>query len=138
MKKILPAFLLILLVSCTKESLNAPGKNVTTLNKTAAVSYKDNSISITDFKAQATANNIEVGFTTLFEKNIVRLEILRGYTSSNLCSIYKQDITSDSYSAVRYSTSDLNENKSSSLYYMVKYTLANGDWGYTPAFKLSF
>lgn len=101
-----------------------------------SVTYKDNSILVTDFKAQATDKGIEVGFTTLFEKDIVKLEILKGITTTNLCSIYQQNVTADSYSAIQYSTQDINENKSSFLYYMVKYTLVNGDWGYTPVYKL--
>lgn len=129
MKRILPALLLMFLVSCSKESITAP--------RDTAVSYKDNSISVVDFKAQSGNNGIEVTFTTLYEKNIVKLEILKGLTSNNLCSIYRQDVSASSYSAVTYSTSDADVNKASDIYYMVKYTLADGNWGYTPVFKLS-
>jgi uncharacterized lipoprotein YajG len=136
-KKIIPALLLMLLVACTKQSLTAPTSTTQTVAANTAVTYKDNSISIVNFKAQPTDKTIEVAFTTLYAKNIVRLEILRGLSANNLCSIYKQEVSADSYSAIVYNTSDANENGASEIYYMVKYTLANGDWGYTPVFTLS-
>lgn len=137
MKKIIPALLLILFASCTKQSLTVP--KTTNQNATAntAVTYKDNNISVVEFKALPDKGNIKVTFTTLYEKNIVKLEILKGMTANKLCGIYKDDVKSDSYTAVQYSTSDTNENKVSDVFYMVKYTLANGDWGYTSVFKLS-
>ncbi len=136
MKTILPALFLLLLVSCTKESV-APAKADNQSVTTAAVSYKDNSISVINFKARPTDKGIEVIFTTLFEKNIVKLEVLRGCTATNLCSIYQQSIMADSYAVNQYSTYDFNDSKAAALYYMVKYTLASGDWGYTPVFKLA-
>ena len=137
MKTILSALFFLALVSCTKESVTVP-KPVKDFIGATSVTYKDNSISVIDFKAQPTDNGIVVGFTTLFEKDITRLEILKGSTATNLCSIYQQNVEADSYSALQYSTRDINENKLPSLYYMVKYTLANGDWGYTPVYKLNF
>jgi len=136
MKFFLPALLLILLTSCTKEPLSVPGAVTQNLAAITAVAYKDNSISIIDFKAQQGSGAIQVKFTTLYEKNIVKLEILRGLTENNLCSIYKQDVNSDSNAAIQYYTSDSSNNNEPAIYYMIKYTLANGDWGYTPVFKL--
>ena len=75
-------------------------------------------------------------FTTLYEKNIVKLEILRGVTANNLCSIFKQEVSADSYAVIKYSTLDQDNNTGDAVYYMVKYTLTNGDWGYTPVFQL--
>lgn len=137
MKRILPALLFILLFSCTKESVVAPKATNQTIAANTAVTYKDNSISVVNFQAWTENNEIKVGFTTLYEKNIVKLEILKGLSINNLCSIYTQRVAANSYSSTQYSTSDVNENKVSNIYYMVKYTLANGDWGYTPVFKLS-
>ena len=137
MKRIIPALLLLLLASCSKESITAPKATNQAFAANTAVSYKDNSISVVDFKAQSANSDIEVTFTTLYEKNIVKLEILKGLTASNLCSIYKQEVSANSYSAVKYSINDADAGKTSAVYYMVKYTLADGNWGYTPVFKLS-
>ena len=136
MKTIITALLLITLASCTKDAVTAPAAASQTIAANKAVSYKDNSISVINFKAQATNNAIAVTFTTLYEKDIASLEILKGLSANNLCSIYKQRISSNSYATNQYSTNDTNDNNASDIYYMVKYTLQNGDWGYTPVFKL--
>ncbi len=137
MKIILPALLLVLLTSCTKNTLTPPKTGGQNFAANTVVTYKDNSISVVNFKAQPDSNGIKVTFTTMYVKQIVRLEILRGFTDNNLCSIYRQGVNADSYSATEYRTSDTNDHKHAAIYYMVKYTLANGDWGYTPVFKLS-
>ena len=125
----------MLLTSCTKETLTAPKSSNQNIAVNSAVTYQDNSISIVDFKARQNNNAINVTFTTLYEKNIVKLEILRGVTANNLCSIFKQEVSADSYAVIKYSTLD-QDSTGDAVYYMVKYTLTNGDWGYTPVFQL--
>src|SRR4051794_23111717 len=137
MKSFLPALMLMLLTSCTKETLTTPKSVNQSTRVNTAVSYKDNSISIVDFKARQDNKTIDITFTTLYVKNIVALEVLRGLTETNLCSIYKQEVSTNTDSAIRYNASDQNDNKANAIFYMVKYTLANGDWGYTPVYKLT-
>jgi hypothetical protein len=137
MKNLIPALLLVLIVACTKETLTEPKSINTNIAANTTVSYKSSSITIVDFKAQQESRGINVTFTTLYEKNIVRLEILKGLTANNLCSIYKQEISTNSDLATNYSTSDQNNENVNTIYYMVKYTLTDGDWGYTPVFKLT-
>ena len=137
MRTIIFALLLTLIVSCTKESVTAAATANQSFAPNTAVAYKDNSISVADFKAQPGNRNIKVSFTTLYEKNIVKLEVLKGLTANHLCSIYTQQVTANSYSSINYSTGDVNDAKATVIYYMIKYTLVNGDWGYTPVFQLS-
>jgi len=137
MKNLIPVLIVVILTSCIRETLTAPKSLNQNITANTPVSYKDNSISIVDFKAQQDTNAINVTFTTLYEKDIARLEILRGLTANNLCSIYKQKINSDSFSPVKYNMRDQNNDSITTIYYMVKYTLANGNWGYTPVFQLS-
>jgi hypothetical protein len=136
MKNFIPALLLLLLTSCTTKTFTEPKSSSQNITANTALSYKDNSISIVDFMAQQDNNAINVTFITLYEKNIAKLEILKGLTANNLCSMYKQEISSDSFSPVKYLTSDQNNDNTDTLYYMVKYTLTDGNWGYTPVFKL--
>src|SRR4051812_35774790 len=137
MKNLIPALLLILFITCTKKTLTEPKSINTDIVANTTVSYKNSNIIIVDFKAQQDSRGIIVTFTTLYEKNIVRLEILKGPTANNLCSIYKQEVSTDSDSVNKYSTSDQNNDNVNTMYYMVKYTLTKGDWGYTPVFKLT-
>jgi hypothetical protein len=52
--------------------------------------------------------------------------MLKLLIQSRLCSIYKESVVAGSYPATQYSTRDANENKVPNIYYIVKYTLANG------------
>lgn len=137
MKKYLPLLLLIVLVACEKQPVTTPTIVANPeLVANAVVAFKDNNISVTNFKAQPADNGVTVSFTTLYQKNIVRLEVLRGLTDNSLCSIFAQPVGGDSFSATTYTTRDKNDYQASEMYYMIKYTLATGDWGYTSVFKL--
>lgn len=129
MKHLLTALSILCLVACNKQS-DTPDQKVTS----SIITYKSDNISITNFKAEPVDNKVQVGFTTVYQKGVKSLEILRGVTSTTLCSIYKTNITADSDSALQYATEDTTS--SPDLYYIVKYTLQNNDWGYTPMYKL--
>ncbi len=131
MKHLLFSFLIIGFVSCSKEEVTAPS-SVTI--SSSAISYSSANIVIQNFKAQSSNKDITVGFSTSFQKDVKTLEILKGNTPNNLCSIYKTDSTGYSGTVIQYSTEDTKT--ASTLYYIVKYTLQDGDWGYTPVFTL--
>lgn len=141
MKRVLPALflLMVFLDACTRESITtpeAPALHSPSVYRTP-VSYKDAHISIINLKAEKwNREEVNVAFTTLFEKDVVKLEVLRGISAVQLCSIYQIAKGKDSYSATLYTTSDMHEKSSPSLFYMVKYTLEDGNWGYTPVFQL--
>ena len=134
MKQLLPIIaLLITLVSCSKENITAP--QTISVQSSAPISYSSANIAIAGFKAATASQAITVGFTTTFQKNIKTLEILRGTTPNNLCSIYKTDGNISSNASLQYTTAD--DESASVVYYMVKYTLTDNDWGYTPVFTLA-
>lgn len=133
MKKFLFGFIFIAFISCSKENLSSPA--AASIQKSSpAISFTSSNISISEFKAQTGSDSITVGFTTTFQKNVKSLEILRGATPNNLCSIYKTNIAADSYSSLHYTTGDAQI--LSTQYYIIKYTLQDNDWGYTPVFTL--
>ena len=68
MKILLPALLLMLLVSCTTKTLTVPKSINQNITANTPVSYKDNSISIVNFKAQQGIGTINLTFTTLVRK----------------------------------------------------------------------
>ena len=134
MKQLLPIIaLLITLVSCSKENVSAP--TTASVQSSAPISYSSSNIAIAGFKAAGGSDAITVSFTTTFQKNIRTLEILRGTTPNNLCSIYKTDGNTSSFASLQYTTGDTET--ASVVYYMVKYTLTDNDWGYTPVFTLA-
>ncbi len=134
MKNSLSSFFLICVIflSCSKENLSSP--LAASIQTSSSISFTGNNISIQNFKAQESNNQITVGFTTSFQKDIKSLEILRGVSRTNLCSIYKTNGLDTSTTAIQYSTEDTQT--APTLYYIVKYTLQDGDWGYTPIFTL--
>jgi len=137
-KKLIPALLLITFMSCTKEQITSPVPNNQSVSASSSpISLKTDNIFINDFKAQqAGGNKTIVSFNTLFQKEVKTLEILKGTSENNLCSIYIVDITDDTFSSIQYLTEDKPGANSASLYYMVKFTLQNNDWGYTPVYTL--
>ncbi len=133
MKNLLIAFILLTFVSCSKEDVSAP--KTASIQTSSPISFKSENIAIEGFKAAEADNVITVDFTTTFQKNVKSLEILRGTTPNNLCSIYKTDGNANSYAPVKYATDD--KETVSEVYYVVMYTLNNNDWGYTPLFTLA-
>lgn len=125
-------FTCILFLSCTKENATSPA--AASIQTSSPVSFTSNNISIQNFKAQGASNQINVGFTTSFQRDVQSLEILRGESRTNLCSIYKTNGSGNSTAVIQYATNDTQT--ASVLYYIVKYTLQDGDWGYTPIFTL--
>ena len=137
MRKLLPLLLIVLCASCTKEQITSPN-TIKNQSPASSISYNDDNIAVTNFKAQAAGDGITVSFTTSFQKDISKLEILKGIAATNLCSVYSKQITADSYKNTIYQFTDSNEQGSPVLFYMLKYSLKNGNWGYTPVVKLNF
>ena len=122
----------VLVISCTKKDVVTP---VTVVQEIEAMVYEDANISVRDFKAQQTENaEITVSFTTLYEKNITKIEVMSGITEDRLCTIYKVDKTGNSSQTLHYAFSDA-DIESSAIYYMIRYTLNDGNWGYTSVYK---
>ena len=132
-KNLLIAFVLLTFASCSKENLSAP--KTASIPTSSPISYTSENIAIAGFKAAEADNVITIDFTTTFQKNVKSLEILRGFTPNNLCSIYKTDGNVSSFASLKYVTDD--KESASQVYYIVKYTLTNNDWGYTPLFTLA-
>ncbi|MGI8950666.1 MAG: hypothetical protein ACR2FN_03670 [Chitinophagaceae bacterium] len=134
LKEVILLFCLpIIIVSCSKNNdLSAPAN----LQAGAPISYSNASISIINFKAvEISKNNLKISFSTLYEKNIQKLELFSGSTETQLCSIYQQNESENSLQKIDYSITDT-DIKGTVMYYMIKFTLTDGNWGYTPVYKL--
>ncbi|HNE93670.1 MAG TPA: hypothetical protein PKZ66_06090, partial [Chitinophagaceae bacterium] len=80
------------------------------------------------------SNSIQIDFSTLYEKNISKIEIMSGETPNYLCAVYTVNLTINSAQLKNYSVTD-SKTSSSTAYYMIKYTLNNGDFGFTNVIK---
>jgi hypothetical protein len=137
MKKIVLAFSFITLLgaACSKnnEDFSLPAlKNESSL----PVNYADTSIGIADFKVtKETDGTIVVHFSTLYTQEIASIEIMKGETTNYLCTFYSIHHLANSSSKTNYTVIDATH-KTQEVYYMLRYLLNNGNWGYTPIFKL--
>lgn len=134
MKKIFTFFLLVQsLISCSKKDVAAPEA---ALPQEQAIVYTDAHIAVKDFKAVMSApGSVMVQFSTLYEHNIKQIEIMSGSTENQLCSMYNITKSTNSTQTLSYSILDPKP-KNATSYYMIRYTLKSGDWGYTPVYKL--
>jgi hypothetical protein len=121
----------LLLSSCSKEDITTPVQKVST-----PVSYKDANINISDFKAsQVSSADLQVSFSVLYANNVQSIQVLSGATANQLCSFYQVAVAGNSSTPTGFSVDDTNI-KGSTMYYMIKFTLTNGNWGYTPVYSL--
>lgn len=137
MKKIALAFSLIALLasacSKTNEDFTLPAsKNESSL----PVNYADASIGITDFKVTKENNGaVVVHFSTLYTQEITSIEIMKGETANYLCTFHNINPVPNSSAKTNYTVVDATH-KTGEVYYMLRFLLSDGNWGYTPVFKL--
>lgn len=123
--------LFIFLVSCSKQALVVPQSTQKQLF------YKDGNIAISDMSAvQKDASTVTISFATVYETNVSKIEVMSGATTTQLCTIGQLDISGNSDKPANYSVDDSNI-KGTTMYYMLRYTLNTGDWGYTPLVSVS-
>lgn len=133
MKKLfLVLFIPVLLIACTKQNITRP--NVIA-QETKVLAYEDANISLKDFKVEKnTKGEVAVQFVTTYEKNLKKIEVMRGSTENYLCSICEVNKKGNSEKYINYQF-NTSMPASATSYYMIRYTLNNGDWGYTPLYK---
>lgn len=120
----------VILISCSKQALVIPQTTQKTFYKDANITVSAMSATLKD------AATVTVNFATANETNIKKIEVMSGNTQNQLCTISEVDITGNSNTNVNYSVDDTNL-KGSTMYYMLRYTLNSGDWGYTPLVSVS-
>lgn len=120
----------VILISCSKQALVIP-------QTTQKTFYKDANITVSEMSAtQKDTATVTVNFATANETNIKKIEVMSGNTQNQLCTISEVNITGNSNTNVNYSVDD-NNLKGNTMYYMLRYTLNTGDWGYTPLVSVS-
>jgi hypothetical protein len=133
MKKILPLIIAItVFASCSKEASVIEPTDSTSINQ---LFFKDNNLAVYSISAGiGTTTSNKIDFSTLYEKNITKLELMSGETPNYLCAIYSANLSANSSQLKNYSVVE-NNPKGNTMYYMIRYSLANGDWGYTNVLK---
>jgi hypothetical protein len=113
------------LFSCTKQVTTHPGAaNQNTF-------FRDANVVVENMTAKPTeAGTITISFSTVFESNINRIELMSGADASNFCTTQAADITGNSSAHKSYSFSDANI-KSDTMCYLLRFKDNNGNWAYS-------
>jgi len=132
MKKFLSAVItVIVLASCSKKDVACPQAESQVAGK---VFYKDANVAIADISGSTQGAAVKLQFASLYEKNVVRMEIMSGPYENMLCFLDAEDIPATSLQRKTYNITESNAT-SNTRYYVIKYTLKSGGWILTPAFK---
>lgn len=124
-------FLLIILtglslVSCTKKVSTPTGA----VNQN--VFFQNANVVVENMVAVPTATSaVTINFSTAFENNISRIELMSSTSTNTFCTTQTVDVTGNSSSKKNYSLSDTNV-KGSTMYYMLRFKDNTGNWIYSP------
>lgn len=126
MKKLIFVFFTgICLVSCSKKDITSPGA----ANQT--IFFKNANVEVEDLKtSQQPGNSVAISFSTAYENNIQRIEIMSSGNESTFCSIQGVNTGSNSQSLKSYSFQDTNL-RSKTMYYMLRFKDNSGNWTYS-------
>ena len=112
------------IISCSKQ-VSAP-QGAASQN----MFFQNANVAVKDMAAKPTASNIvTISFTTLFQNNISRIELMSGTTANNFCTAQYADI-SNSVNSKSYSFTDVNV-KAGTMYYLLRFKNNNGDYAYS-------
>ena len=120
-----------LCISCTKKDLVTPDTK-----DPETYYYQDSYVGVLNLDAkQAGDNLITVSFKTSYEKGIAKIELMSSGDKSNFCTIKVMYPNENSANAKLYSFADT-QIKGNPMYYLLRFTYSNGDWGYTPYYSI--
>ncbi len=128
-KNLFAVIAIVAFASCSQKDVTEPEPQVT-----GNVFYKDANVAIADVKALGQGNALKLQFSSLYEKNVAKMEIMSGPYENMLCFIHEEPIPTNSLQRKNYNITEDNGN-TSNRYYVIKYTLKSGGWILTPAFK---
>ena len=123
-----------LLVILTGVSIASCTKTISTPSGVANqnVFFKDADVIVENMVAVPTTNSsITINFSTKFENNISRIELMSSATGSTFCTTQAIDVTGNSSVKKNYSFNDSNL-KGNTMYYLLRFKNNNGDWSYSP------
>ena len=126
MKKYLSIILTgVILFSCSKKEISAPGA------ANQNIFYKDANVAVQNLQASQTASGIvSISFSTVYETNITRIELMSSASANTFCVIQGVDTDSDSQTHKLYSFQDTDV-KGDMMYYLLRFEDDLGNWTYS-------
>lgn len=126
MKKLIFVFVTgFFLVACSKKEISSPEA------ATQNVFFKNANVEVENLQVnQLSGNEVSVNFSTAYENNIQRIELMSSASVNTFCSIDGVDTQSNSQSLKNYSFQD-NNIKGNVMYYMLRFEDNYGNWTYS-------
>jgi hypothetical protein len=115
----------VILLSCSKKDISTPGA------ANQDLFYKDANIAVENLQACQTANGIiTVRFSTVYEKNVYRIELMSSATTSSFCTAQGINTDGNSTSVKDYAFEDANL-KGGTMYYLLRFKNDLDEWTYS-------
>ena len=112
------------MVSCTKK-VSTPGA------ANQSIFFQDANVTVENISAVPTASKaVTVSFSTVFESNLSRIELMSSATGNTFCTRESVDVSGNSSIKKNYSFNDTNL-KGSTMYYMLRFKDNYGNWTYS-------
>jgi hypothetical protein len=126
MKKLVFVFFTgIFLVSCSEKEVSTPGA------ANQNVFFKSANVEVEDLQAsQISVDAVTVNFSTIYENNIKRIELMSSASANTFCSIQGVNTESNSQALKKYSFKDTNI-KGATMYYLLRFEDSLGNWTYS-------
>lgn len=116
--------------SCSKKEINSVGAANQNLF------YQDQNIAVANMQGvRADPGFVTVSFSTLYEKNIGRIELRRSRTTNSFCTIDGKDISTNSSFEKQYLFHD-DDIKGEATYYMLRFENTVSEWAYSSCYTL--
>ena len=113
------------LTSCTKQ-LSAPQGAAG-----QSLFFQNANVAVENMAAKPTAaNTVDINFTTVFQNNISRIELMSSATTNTFCTAQSVELTGNSSVKKNYAFTDENV-KGSTMYYLLRFKDNNGNWTYS-------
>lgn len=126
MKKLVFVFFTgIFLVSCSKKDISTPGA------ADQNVFFKSANVEVKNLQASVISGNaVTVNFSTVYETNIKRIELMSSASANTFCTIQSINTESNSQTLKKYSFQDTNI-KGDTMYYLLRFEDGLGNWTYS-------
>ena len=115
----------IFLVSCLNKDVSTPGA------ANQNVFFKSANVEVENLQAsQISSNAVTVNFSTVYENNIKRIELMSSVSITTFCTIQGVNTDSNSKTLKQYSFQDT-DIKGNTMYYLLRFEDRLGNWTYS-------
>ncbi len=131
MKKLIFVFFAgVSLMSCSKKDVTLPGA------ANQNVFFKNSNVEVKNLKTSQTSNTVIVSFSTLYENNVKRIELMSSGNENTFCTVEGEDVGGSSQTVKGYSFQD-EHLKAKKMYYILRFRDNAGNWTYSNYYTIN-